>query len=193
LAELDGAAAYRAARERLDGVPDDPLPAALYLDARLGLVDDMLHYFDRASMAHSLEVRVPFLDHEVVELCAGIPPGLKVRRLTTKYVLKHAARGIVPDRVIDKPKIGFFKPAVDSWFRSQADGAIADYLLDPKPRYADFIDRAEVAHMVRRYLDGGGGARTLLSIMMLEIWLSTYVPRALGTEPRASASIRISA
>ncbi len=54
---------------------DDPLPATLYLDGQLALVDDMLHYFDRASMAHSLEVRVPFLDHQLVEFCATIPAG----------------------------------------------------------------------------------------------------------------------
>ena len=100
-------------------VADDPLPATLYLDGQLGLVDDMLHYFDRASMAHSLEVRVPFLDHHVVELCATIPARLKVRRLDTKHVLKHAARGLVPDRIIDKPKVGFFNAAVDGWFRAQ--------------------------------------------------------------------------
>ena len=109
----------RILRERLgDASPDDPLPAALYLDAQLGLVDDMLHYFDRASMAHSLEVRVPFLDHHVVELCATIPARHKVRRLDTKHVLKHAARGLVPDRIIDKPKVGFFNAAVDGWFRA---------------------------------------------------------------------------
>ncbi len=193
LAELDGRAAHRAALARMDGLVNDPLPAALHLDAQLGLVNDMLHYFDRTSMAHSLEVRVPFLDHEVVEFCATIPAGLKVRRLTTKHVLKHAARGIVPDRVIDKPKIGFFKPAVDAWFRSQAEGAIADYLLDPSPRYADLLDRAEVGRMVGDYLGGGGGGgRTLLSIMMLEVWLSTYLPRATGAPP-ARETVRLSA
>ena len=76
----------------------------------------MLHYFDRASMAHSLEVRVPFLDHELVEYCATIPSDLKVRRLQTKQILKDVARGVVPDRIIDKPKIGFFSGAVDGWF-----------------------------------------------------------------------------
>jgi asparagine synthase (glutamine-hydrolysing) len=176
----------------MDGLADDPLPAALHLDAQLGMVDDMLHYFDRTSMAHSLEVRVPFLDHEVVEFCATIPAGLKVHRLTTKHVLKRAARGLIPDRVIDKPKIGFFKPAVDSWFRSQAEGAIADYLLDPAPRYAEFLDRGEVGRMVGDYLGGGGGARTLLSIMMLEVWMSTYLPRATGAPP-AREAIRLSA
>ena len=117
LAELDGTTALRtrtrAARRRR---PTIRLPAALYLDGQLGLVDDMLHYFDRASMAHSLEVRVPFLDHHLVEYCATIPAGYKVRRLETKHVLKRAARGLVPDRIIDKPKIGFFHAAVDAWF-----------------------------------------------------------------------------
>ena len=96
----------------------------------------MLHYFDRASMAHSLEVRVPFLDHHLVEYCATIPADLKVRRMTTKYVLKEAARGLIPDRIIDKPKIGFFAASVDRWFSAQTDGVIAEYLLAPSPRYA---------------------------------------------------------
>jgi asparagine synthase (glutamine-hydrolysing) len=182
LAELDGRAAERAALERLDGLPDDPLAAALYLDGQLGLVDDMLHYFDRASMAHSLEVRVPFLDHRLVELCARIPSELKVRRLQTKYVLKLAARGVVPDRVIDKPKIGFFHGMVDNWFRAQAETAIADYLLDPGARYAEFLDRGAVEGLVARHAEGAESDRTylLFSILMLEVWLATYLPRAVG-------------
>ena len=166
-------------------------PAALYLDAQLGLADDMLHYFDRASMAHSLEVRVPFLDHHVVEFCATIPAELKVRRLETKHVLKHAARGLVPDRIIDKPKIGFFNSAVDGWFRAQTHGAISDYLLGPNPRYAEIIDRGEVARLVKRHADGSdaGHGYPLLSILMLEVWLPTYLPRALAPgRRRASAS-----
>ena len=100
-------------RGRLAGAPGAaPLEAALYLDARLGLVDDMLTYFDRASMACSLEVRVPFLDHELVELCARIPAAHKVRRLQGKHVLRLAARDHVPDFVLDKRKRGFFNEAV---------------------------------------------------------------------------------
>src|SRR4029453_6610966 len=113
--------------------------------------DDMLPYFDRASMAHSLEVRVPFLDHHVVELCAAMPASLKVRRGETKHVLRHAARGLVPDRIIDKPKIGFFNSAVDDWFRAQTRGAISDYLLGPNPRYAEMIDRTAVEALVKSH------------------------------------------
>lgn len=185
LARLDGGAARRAIATRLNDVPDDPLPATLYIDAQLALVDDMLHYFDRASMAHSLEVRVPFLDHHLVEYCATIPADMKVRRLTTKYVLKEAARGLLPDRIIDKPKIGFFAASVDRWFSAQTEGVIADYLLDASPRYAEFIERGTVERMVSRHADGTDTShgRLLLSLLMLEIWLSDYLPRAQRSAP----------
>jgi asparagine synthase (glutamine-hydrolysing) len=180
LLDLSGDTAYRIARGHLDRVRDDPLAATLYLDAQLGLVDDMLHYFDRASMAHSLEVRVPFLDHEVVEYCARIPARFKVRRLTTKAVLKRAARGLVPNTIIDRPKVGFFNAAVAAWFRAQADGAVSDYLLDSSPRYGAFLDPDVVKSLVRSHAAGGadGSGDALLTILMLEIWLSSYLPRA---------------
>lgn len=193
LAELDGNAALRAISYRLGDLPDAPLPAALYLDGQLGLADDMLHYFDRASMAHSLEVRVPFLDHHLVELCASMPASLKVRRLETKHVLRHAARGLVPDRIIDKPKIGFFNSAVDGWFRAQTRGAISDYLLGPHPRYAEMIDRSEVERLVKGHADGSdvGNGYVLLSVLMLEVWLSEYLPRALSTETPARERVAV--
>jgi asparagine synthase (glutamine-hydrolysing) len=186
LAELRGA---RVAAERAgNGLDADGLPALLYMDARLGLVDDMLHYFDRASMAHSLEVRVPFLDHELVEWAARVPPQLKVRGKTTKFVLKQAARGLVPDRIVDKRKIGFFHGAAGGWLRAQLDGGLADYLLDPSPRYAELLDRDEVARLVARHRDGSGDGGLLLAILMLEIWLSTYLPRARAARPEVAAA-----
>jgi asparagine synthase (glutamine-hydrolysing) len=194
LAELDGSTAERILRERLGSVTDDPLTATLYLDGQLGLVDDMLHYFDRASMAYSLEVRVPFLDHHVVELCATIPPRHKVHRLNTKHVLKHVARGLIPDRIIDKPKIGFFHGAIDDWFRAQVPGAISDYLLGSAPRYAEIIDRGEVERLIVGHAHGrdNGNGRLLLSLLMLEAWLSSYLPRALSasTPERETVAVR---
>jgi asparagine synthase (glutamine-hydrolysing) len=184
LAELDGGAAHRAVRACMNGFPDDPLPATLYIDGQLALVDDMIHYFDRASMAHSLEVRVPFLDHHVVEYAATIPSAYKVRRLRTrKYVLKEAVRGLIPDRIIDKPKVGFFNSAVDDWFRAQTSGVISDYLLAPNPRYGELLDRSAVERLVTRHASGAdtSHAHLLLSILMLEVWLSTFLDRSLST------------
>jgi asparagine synthase (glutamine-hydrolysing) len=194
LAELDGRTALRAARDCLNGVPDDPLSATLYLDGQLGLVDDMLHYFDRTSMAHSLEVRVPFLDHRVVEFCARIPNRLKVRRLsTTKYLLRHAARGLVPDDVLNKRKVSFFRGVVDDWFKTQTDGAIREFLLAPTARYAELLDRDRIESMVAGHANGTdtGNAHLLHAVLLLEIWLSSYLPRALGPREEVRESIAI--
>jgi asparagine synthase (glutamine-hydrolysing) len=177
LARVDGTAAA-ILRERLGDVRADALGSALYLDARLGLADDMLHYFDRASMAHSLEVRVPFLDHQLVELCATIPSAYKLRRFTrSKHVLKVAARGLVPDRIIDKPKVGFFNRSVEGWLHAQTDGAVSEYLLDPGARVHELVDRTALEALVRSH-SHDRGTYVVLSLLMLEIWLRTYLPRA---------------
>jgi asparagine synthase (glutamine-hydrolysing) len=172
-------------------IPDDPLPATLYIDGQLALVDDMLQYFDRASMAHSLEVRVPFLDHHVVEYCAGIPADLKVRRLRTKHVLKEAARGLVPDRIIDKRKLGFFRYASDGWLRAQMDGAVSEYLLGTSPRTGEFLDRRALERLIADHRQGTATdhVHLLIGILLLEIWLTTYLPRAF--RPPAPARERI--
>jgi asparagine synthase (glutamine-hydrolysing) len=149
------------------------------------MVDDMLHYFDRNSMAHSLEVRVPFLDHELVEYCARVPTSLKVRRLNRKYLLKRAARGVIPDRIIDKRKLGFFRRASSAWLDAQLPRAVDEFLLGTTPRCAEFLDRAALERLFVGHRDGSGKEHVhlLISILLLEIWLSTYLPRA--THPAA--------
>jgi len=195
LADTDGRGALRAVDALLNGGPDHPLGTTLFLDGQLALPDDMLHYFDRTSMAHSLEVRVPFLDHHVVEFAATIPDRFKIRRLTTKVLLKHVARGVLPDRIIDKPKLGFFREEVDAWFRAQTRGAISDYLLGPSPRYAELLDRREVERLVHAHAEGSDtrNPHLLLSILMLEVWLASYLPRALPPRPAAREQIVVRA
>jgi asparagine synthase (glutamine-hydrolysing) len=187
MAELDCGAAGRSVRRILAGLDGHPLTTTLFADGQLALVDDMLHYFDRASMYHSLEVRVPFLDHHVVEFCARIPPQLKVQRLKTKRVLRHAARGLVPDRVIRKKKLGFFRPAVEQWLSAQTAGPIRDYLLAPDARYAEFLDREEVGTLVR----DGSQPHLVLAILMLEVWLATYLPRAVAGYTPVRETVRV--
>jgi asparagine synthase (glutamine-hydrolysing) len=153
----------------------------------------MLLYFDKTSMAHSLEVRVPFLDHRVVELCATIPGSQKVRRLQTKALLKHAARGVVPDRIIDKRKQSFLRAAAGGWFSAQLDGAVSDFLLDGHPLSADVLDEGAVRALIAAHAERRPGAdvHLLLAVLLLEVWLATYLPRALGTEvtPRERVSL----
>jgi asparagine synthase (glutamine-hydrolysing) len=196
LAELPGDAAFNAIASRLHGVEGDALATNLYLDGQLALVDDMLHYFDRASMAHSLEVRVPLCDPKIAAYCATIPSGLKVRRLETKHVLKVAARGLIPDRVIDKPKVGFFANSVDAWFRAQTDGALATWLVGSDHRYAEILDPDVVGELVSRHLDRSDTKflKLLISILMLEIWLGSFLQRAVAGPPApAREQVRIPA
>ena len=193
LAELDGMTALRSAELLANGLSADPLGETLYLDAQLALPDDMLHYFDRASMAHSLEVRVPFLDHHVVEFAARIPSKYKVKRRVGKHVLRTAARGLVPEHAIAKKKAGFFRASVGSWLENQTQGAIADWLLVPDPRYAEFLDPDVVRSLITRRTDRGTLAdpQLVLSILMLEVWLSSFLPRALALRAPSLNAIRL--
>jgi asparagine synthase (glutamine-hydrolysing) len=179
LATSDGLAGRRAVAPLAEGIADEPLAATLHIDGQLALVDRMLHYFDRTSMMCSLEVRVPFLDHKLVEFCARVPDSLKVRRLQTKYLLKRAAEGILPERVIHKRKLGFFQGPTAGWLQAQMDGAISDYLLGPNPRYAEFLDRGAVERLVRAHReDKPVDVQLLVGVLMLEVWLASYLPRA---------------
>ena len=163
----------------------------LYLDAQLALVDDMLHYFDRTPWPTRSRFGCRSSIITWWSSARRIPAELKVRRLTTKYLLKRAARGILPDRIIDKRKIGFFASSVDGWFRDQAGGAIAEYLLAPQPHYAEILDPEGVRNLVRRHAEAPdrADARLLLAILMLEVWLSSFLPRALRQTSRNSITV----
>jgi asparagine synthase (glutamine-hydrolysing) len=190
----EGSAVRRAIEAHADGLGDDPLASSMYLDAQLSLVDDLIHYFDRASMARSLEIRLPFLDHHVVELCASIPNELKIRRLATKPLLKQVARGVVPDRVIDKPKVGFFYSATRDWMKSQLRGPGADYLLQDQLACGEVVNAAEVRRMATTQTDNRPtDLDALFPVLILEVWLRHVLPRALAAPEPVREQIRLSA
>jgi len=131
------------------------------------------------SMIHSLEVRVPFLDHKVVEYCATIPSQFKVDRSVTKRVLKEAARGLLPEEVIHRKKVGFFRDATTAWFEAQADSAVKEVLLDPGAQYQAFISRSAVEKRLAPSRRSGSEdlSRQLITLLMLELWLSRLASR----------------
>ena len=139
-------------------------------------------------MAHSLEVRVPFLDHHVVEYCARIPAGLKVRGLTSKYLLKRAARDLLPETVIHKRKVGFFRGSANGWLGAQMSSAAPDYLLRGDAQFTEMLDRPTVEGLVSAHNQGKGNPHLLLAILVLEVWLSSFIPRALAQVPARSAA-----
>jgi asparagine synthase (glutamine-hydrolysing) len=175
-----GAVAERITRAHVAEAPAArALDAAMFLDAKLGLVDDMLAYFDRASMACSLEVRVPFLDHELVELCATVPASAKVNHLKGKHVLRLAARGLVPDFVLSKRKRGFFNESVPAWLSADGGALMHDLLLARAPAIGAVLEIHPVEQALRQFSAGRRGlAPFLLAVVMLELWLGDYLPRA---------------
>src|SRR5688500_8081512 len=110
LARCSGYDPWHDHAERLRGVKGDWLGALQYLDLSSHLALDSLTKLDRASMAHSLEARVPLLDHKFIEFAAAIPPGLKLRKDTTKYIFKRALEDRLPAHVLHRPKKGFAIP-----------------------------------------------------------------------------------
>jgi asparagine synthase (glutamine-hydrolysing) len=151
------------------------LDATLHADVQLYLPDDLLVKMDIASMASSLEVRSPFLDHRLVEFAASLPPSLKLRGLTRKYLLRKIVAGVLPERVVRRRKMGFGVP-IDHWLRHELREMAGDVLLDARARGRGYF-RPEV---VRRYLDehARGVAHhhgRLWSLLVLELWHRTHV------------------
>jgi asparagine synthase (glutamine-hydrolysing) len=97
-------------------------------------VDLMFLYFDKMSMATSLEVRVPFADHDVVSFCMGLPNDRRIHRGRRKQLLRRVSRGLLDDATIDKKKRGFFRAASSTWLDTHRDGIVRDALLDERAR-----------------------------------------------------------
>jgi asparagine synthase (glutamine-hydrolysing) len=147
---------------------------ALELDTRIMLVDDPVKRVDNMTMAWSLEARVPFLDHELVELAARIPAALKVRD-GGKYVLKRAARGAVPDEIIDRPK-GYFPVPALTYMRGPFLDLARDVLNAPAARERDLFRRDYVERLLAEpeaNLTPKGHSK-LWQVVLLEFWLQTH-------------------
>ena len=144
----------------------DPASRALYLDSRLYMSDGVLVKMDRASMAHGIEVRSPFLDRSVVELAASIPIGHKLHGRDTKHVLRVAAKGTVPDDVLRRAKHGFGAP-VGPWLR----GPNKDLLNGVEDTLSDLIPPAQWRRVVAEHMAGQEDhRRRLWSAVILANW-----------------------
>jgi asparagine synthase (glutamine-hydrolysing) len=147
-----------------------PLDRLLYLDTKLYLENDILAKVDRASMACSLEVRVPLLDHHVVELVAAFAPRLKLRGFTTKYVLKRAMRGLLPPETIARRKKGFGIP-VARWLNGELRGLVDDALDAGRLRAQGLFEPAAVGRLVAEHRAGTHDHRKpLYTLLAFQLW-----------------------
>ncbi len=174
-AEFDPLAIHRAYYNRCRA--NDPLDRSLYVDLKTYLADDILVKVDRMSMAHGLEVRAPFLDHRVVEFIASLPSELKLRGRTTKFILREAMRGCLPQEVLAKPKHGFEAP-INRWLRCELRESVEDILCSSRAQQRGLFDPRAVKQLWADHLDGTINAgHRLWILLMLELWFQTFVDR----------------
>jgi asparagine synthase (glutamine-hydrolysing) len=150
-----------------------PIDQTLQLDARIMMVDDPVKRVDNMAMASGLETRVPFLDHEMVELAARVPADLKVRD-GGKYILKEASRGVVPDAVIDRPK-GYFPVPALKYIRGAFYDFVRDVLDAPRARQRGIFNRPYIGRLLANpegELTPKGHSK-LWQVALLECWLQT--------------------
>jgi asparagine synthase (glutamine-hydrolysing) len=183
-------------RQYLDNVQgEDWLNQLLYLDLKTFLPCLNLAYTDKMSMAASTEVRVPLLDDEVVALSARIPPGLKLRRTTRKYIFKQAMEGVLPKSVIWRPKAGFTAPA-RAWLVGSLRPAVAELLSPASVQARGLFDPQAVQRLIaENERDEADHALRIWALLTLELWQRTFIDgdgyAPLDSLPGATAQAKV--
>lgn len=164
---VDGWERCRPAMGRLD-----ELNAFQLIELRSSLPDELLMYGDKLSMAHGLEVRVPYLDRELVEHVQQLDASFKVRYGVQKWLHRRVCRQFLPGEVLRRKKRGFAVNVVDDWFRQSLEGRIRDYLADEQSLLYRYLCHGTVAELLRRHASGReDNHKVLFSLVVLEQWL----------------------
>jgi asparagine synthase (glutamine-hydrolysing) len=146
-----------------------------YVDLKSWLPDDLLIKADKMTMAASVELRVPFLDHKLIEFCLSLPDEMRLNGDTAKYLLKRTAEKWLPKSIIYRKKQGFPVP-ISLWFREKLYDRVAEVLLDPRTLNRGYFRPEYVRGILARHKAGHGDySRRLLSLVILETWHRTFV------------------
>jgi len=168
---------------------DDPLALIQYLDLKTYLVGDINTKVDRASMAHSLEVREPLMDHKLVEWLATLPSSLKVRGQEGKFLLKKALEPQLPTEVLYRPKMGFAVPLA-RWFRGPLKQRVRDAVLGPRLAATGWFDRGTLHHLIDAHQSGARDySASLWTLLMFEAFLRNVVDE----QPAAASANAVNA
>lgn len=155
----------------------DHLNRLMYIDVKTLLADTYMEKVDKAMMACSLEGRLPFLDHRLVELAFQIPGHYKIRGWSTKRILKRAVRELIPQEVLQRRKHGFAVPT-DPWFRGELKDFTFEVLMDERTRRRGFFDLNFVEHLWREHLQGRNVWDTQLWLLLnFELWARTFLDK----------------
>jgi asparagine synthase (glutamine-hydrolysing) len=150
------------------------LNAMLYIDTKTWLPDDLLIKADKMTMANSIELRVPLLDHQVIEFAASLPPDFKLRGFRTKYILKKALSEKIPKAIRDRKKTGFPVP-YESWLRNDLKDFVWDVLMDRKSINRGFFRKDTLEGLLRANSNGTNYSKEIFSLLSLELWQRTFL------------------
>ncbi|MCK5506242.1 MAG: asparagine synthetase B, partial [Thermodesulfovibrionia bacterium] len=154
---------------------DDYLTRIQYLDTKVYLAEDILTKVDRASMLCSLETRAPLLDHEVVELAAGIPSSMKIHKGQMKYILKQAMQGILPDDILHRKKMGFGVPLIH-WFKRDMSDYSRDILLSRDARARSLFNTKHIEDMINIHQQKGRDlSARIWALLFFEHWSRNWM------------------
>src|SRR5437870_9820383 len=149
--------------------------AVLLTDTMTYLPNDLLVKMDIASMTVSLEARSPFLDHNLMEFAASLPENLKLRGMTTKYLLKRVLKKVVPEENLTRSKMGFGVP-IGHWFRGTMQPFLRETLLSEKALSRGLFDRHRVRELIEQHTaDKMNHEHRLWSLLMLELWFQRFI------------------
>lgn len=137
-------------------------------------LQELLMKQDQMSMAASIESRVPFLDHELVEFATQLPTNMKLRGFTTKYVLRRAMAGILPENIIKRKKMGFPVP-IGSWLRGEFRWVLDEYVLGERSRARGLFDQKCIQTLIARHYSGENHSEQLWMLINLEIWMRRFL------------------
>jgi asparagine synthase (glutamine-hydrolysing) len=170
---------WHAAAQFLNTSDGNWLSNLQHLDVKNYLPLDILTKVDRMSMAHSIETRVPLLDHKLVEFAATIPPEMNLHGGATKRILKRAMRGILPDAIIDRPKHGFAVP-LRSWFRGKLSPFVHDLLLSDTSRGREIFNRRYIEKLLHLHEAGQDLDLQLWTLISFELWSKAFLNRGVS-------------
>lgn len=156
-------------RYNQNDVSYDQLSKMLYVDTKTWLPDDLLVKADKMTMANSIELRVPFLDHRVMEFSASLPSDFKVRGTTTKYIAKRALRRRVPREILQRKKAGFPVP-YESWLRKDLRSWTRDLLLSQRAMERGYFDRRGVENLLSENENTGRYSKEVFCLAVVELW-----------------------
>jgi asparagine synthase (glutamine-hydrolysing) len=150
------------------------LDRMLYVDTKSWLPDDLLIKADKMTMANSLELRVPLLDHRVLEFAASLPAHFKLKSFTLKYILKRALSERVPPVIRDRKKTGFPVP-FESWIRNDFKDTAWDILTDPQTVQRGYFRQDAIEALIKANASGSNYSKEIFSLLTLELWHRTFL------------------